>query len=255
MTIERSSLPLPGVSRTGVTISVTKVATVYHPGLAHNHSPCGLWSTIRWAPNSSVEVEAAAAISPTPMDLIRWAIYEKFGDKPIAKKHIYWYLSEGKGVEYNEDENLDLALRQEVGVRRNLKAAIESRGRKGLVKGHVMIDQGIYGPGIGQDFRFAWGALDRLDYVANFDTGTLHAWFLDRYEWHPVYPNLYTRFNDDDVRPTNAVHAAAVEMKSEGLAADYWMRGEATVPLSVVLSVPPPSDSATHPGLGLEGDD
>ena len=36
-----------------------------------------------------------------------------------------------------------------------------------------------------------------------------------------------------DARDTNCVHAALVELKSGG-AADYWMKGEARVPLSLI---------------------
>jgi hypothetical protein len=42
----------------------------------------------------------------------------------------------------------------------------------------------------------------------------------------------------DAVRPTNCVHAALVELKSGGGAKDYWMKGEATVPLSVIRPAP-----------------
>ena len=38
------------------------------------------------------------------------------------------------------------------------------------------------------------------------------------------------------MRETNCVHAALVELKSGG-AADYWMKGEATIPLGD-LAVP-----------------
>jgi len=99
------------------------------------------------------------------------------------------------------------------------------------------------------------GAIDRLDYEADFGAGTFHAWFQDRYEWHPVYSGLYTRFDDDDVRPTNAVHAACVELKANDGAADYWMKGEATVALSELLSVTPRPPWQGVPGLGLDIDD
>ena len=39
--------------------------------------------------------------------------------------------------------------------------------------------------------------------------------------------------DDDKARETNCVHAAIVEMQA-GTAADYWMKGEATAPLSVL---------------------
>ena len=45
----------------------------------------------------------------------------------------------------------------------------------------------------------------------------------------------YVKFPDDDAREPNCVHAALVELQS-GTAADYWMKGEATVPLSVLTA-------------------
>ena len=63
-----------------------------------------------------------------------------------------------------------------------------------------------------------------------------------RYEFHPYYPSLYAVIPDDPTVPlpdqhtgdvwreTNCVHAAMVELKDEG-AADFWMIGQATVPL------------------------
>jgi hypothetical protein len=51
--------------------------------------------------------------------------------------------------------------------------------------------------------------------------------------------------SDPPGRVTNCVHLAAVEMKSSG-AADYWMRGHATVPLSLFTRpapTPDPDDS------------
>ena len=86
---------------------------------------------------------------------------------------------------------------------------------------------------VDQDLRFAFGAIDRLDIEVDFDAKTITGWFQDRYEWHPVYAGLYKKWSDDDARETNCVHAALVELQS-GTAADYWMKGEATVPLSVL---------------------
>jgi len=42
-----------------------------------------------------------------------------------------------------------------------------------------------------QDFQYSFGAIDRLDFEVDFDDGTVHVWFQDRYEWHPVYKALY----------------------------------------------------------------
>ena len=82
--------------------------------------------------------------------------------------------------------------------------------------------------------RFAFGAIDRLDIEVDFDAQTVHSWFQDFYEWPPFYPGLYTAFPDDAARETNCLHAALVELKDSG-AADFWMKGEATVPLSVIV--------------------
>ena len=88
------------------------------------------------------------------------------------------------------------------------------------------------------DFKFAFGSIDQVDYEVDPFDDSLHVWFKDRYEWHPVYPGLYLpRHSDDFARFTNNVHAAMVELKTSG-AADYWMVGEATVPLSVVTDKP-----------------
>ena len=72
-----------------------------------------------------------------------------------------------------------------------------------------------------------------FDFEMDFDAGTVHVWFQDRYEWHPFYPALYPVKAGDVARPTNCLHAAMVELKSSG-AADFWMKGEATVPLNVI---------------------
>ncbi len=74
-----------------------------------------------------------------------------------------------------------------------------------------------------KDFQFAFGAIDRLDYEVNRAAGTIHVWFRDRYEWHPVGFG-YSHCPDDKARVSNCVHAA-MELKSSG-AKDYWMVGE-----------------------------
>jgi hypothetical protein len=72
-----------------------------------------------------------------------------------------------------------------------------------------------------------------VDFSVDFSDDTVRVWFQDRYEFHPVYSGLYQKFPDDVVRDDNCVHAAAVEMKSQG-ATDYWMKGEAVVPLALI---------------------
>ncbi len=81
------------------------------------------------------------------------------------------------------------------------------------------------------EFRNTFGGIDKL--FIEFDMGpqTVTLSFKDRYEWHPVCTPYYTKYVDDEVRNTNSLHAALVELKDRG-AADFWMIGEATAPMS-----------------------
>src|SRR5262249_2973829 len=97
----------------------------------------------------------------------------------------------------------------------------------GLIRGHFEFKQGEYEETM---YRNTFGGIDRLDFEADVGARTVRVWFQDRYEWHPVYPRLYSKFVDDDYRPSNPLHAAFVEMKDQG-AADFWMKGEATMRL------------------------
>jgi hypothetical protein len=165
------------------------------------------------------------------------AILAKFSDKPNALRHLNWYLSTGRGADMNEDALLNAMLVTDRGVQGAIRRVIPA-ARPGMVTTSLKIEQSDY---ISQDFRFALGAIDQLDLEIDFGAGTVHAWFQDRYEWHPFYPGLYTAFPDDGARDTNCVHAALVELKSSG-AADFWMKGETTVPLGVII---PTASSAT----------
>jgi hypothetical protein len=151
-------------------------------------------------------------------------------DKWIAVVHYRWFFG-GDGADFVEDSNLDLMLRTDSGVQGKLGAKIPTDQSSGIFTDYVTITQDDYDD---EEFQYAFGEIDRLDFEVDFAAGTLHAWFQDRYEWHPVYP-FYTKFTDDYVRGTNCVHAAAVELKS-GTARDYWMKGEATIPLSALQS-------------------
>jgi hypothetical protein len=108
-------------------------------------------------------------------------------------------------------------------------SAIPKGQTTGTYTGHVEVTQQDY---TDQDFRFAFGAIDRLDFKVDFDTKTIKVWFQDRYEWHPVGTG-YELKPGDVARDTNCVHAAAVELKKDG-ARDYWMKGEATLPLDAI---------------------
>jgi hypothetical protein len=147
------------------------------------------------------------------------------------------------GQEFNEDKNLELMLRTDAKVQKKIRDKIPSGKSSGTFVDHVTITQDDYSD---TDLQFSFGEIDRLDFEVEFDAGTLHAWFLDRYEWHPVYPSIYKQMPGDYRRDTNCVHAAAVELKS-GKARDYWMKGETTVPLEAIQSAASRNDPRTDP--------
>lgn len=214
--------------------------TTFHPGVNHAHAPSGRWADVQANPNSGFWENRACA-NFAPSTVVGLAIQQEFSDKPLALEHLNWYLGNGGGADFVEDANLNRMLRTDTGVQALLARVIPSGGG-GSFTGHVKVEQSDYQ---NQDFRFAFGAIDRLDFEVNFAAQTLHAWFQDRYEWHPVYPGLYVHKPGDEVRDTNCVHAALVELKSGG-AADFWMKGETTVPLSVVRAGTGPSTPAPN---------
>lgn len=202
--------------------------TVFNPGVMHNHKPSGRWADVQAAPNSP-GAYGESVIGPIcarfgPRIVMQAAGFATMRGMQIASDHLSWFLDQGNGADFVEDNNLFEMLRTDVGVQNKIKTKIPTGRSSGTLKSHVKITQGDYGD---DEFQLAFGAIDRLDFEVDFATDTLHAWFQDRYEWHPVYP-FYTKFPDDVVRETNCVHAAGVELKS-GTARDYWMKGEATV--------------------------
>ncbi len=203
--------------------------TTFHPGVNHGHTPSGKWATVQASPNSSWELDLLCP-RMTPSQLVTAAKLKEFTDKPIALDHLNWYLSAGSGKDFNEDANIKLMLSSDAGVQAAIRALIPPGRTSGTFTTNLKIEQTDYA---NQDLRFAFGAIDQLDIEVDFSAGTLHGWFQDRYEWHPFYPGLYSVFPDDGARPTNCLHAALVELKSSG-AADFWMKGEATVPLTAV---------------------
>lgn len=199
------------------------------PGVSHDHRPSGMWWRIQASPDSDWAENQVCGASP-PNGVVGAAVLAEFRDKPLALGHLLWYLR-GSGRDYNENAPLDRMLRTDAGVARAIITALPaSAPSAGTSATWLRIEQTDYDD---QDLRFAFGAIDRLDVEVDYRAGTLHAWFQDRYEWHPYYPGLYTAFPDDGPRNTNCVHAAMVELKASG-AADFWMKGESTVPLSVV---------------------
>ena len=224
--------------QSSVAVPAPAPATIYHPGVNHGHTPSGRWSDVQANPNSGFLISQVCSRF-SPNTVVGIAISREFSDKPIALEHLNWYLSTGAGADFVEDGYLDRMLRTDAGIQTFLSGRIPTSAPVGgRFRGHVKVEQFHYRD---QDFRYAFGAIDRLDFEADFTAGTLHAWFQDRYEWHPVYPGLYTAFPDDVARETNCVHAALVELKAGGVAKDYWMKGEATVPLSLFNSAVAPS--------------
>jgi hypothetical protein len=220
--------------------------TDFHEGTNHNHRPSGKWAEVQANPNSP---EASwwlirACKNLSPRNLVLAAINQMFNDKPIALRHLTWYLNH-KGLDFQEDANIKAMLEQDKGVQDILRFWINlldsGRTRRGKVTGQFKLEQLNYA---NVDFKYAFGAIDKLDLEVDFDAETVHVWFQDRYDWHPVYPGLYTKYPDDVARDTNCVHAALVELKAGwpsslidkagSGAADFWMKGEATVPLKVI---------------------
>lgn len=196
---------------------------------AHNHSPRG------WMPVQAASALACATLpnpiscvcaTQSPVQVLRTAMNMRMSGKPLARQHLEHYLT-GGGVMLIEDRPLEFALRNDAGLQRKIADAIAVAD-----VGTTAFWQGDYR---NQDLRLAWGGIDRVDYEVNRAAGTVDVWFKDRYDFHPVGFGYTNKGTGDIIRITNCVHAAAVEAKTSG-AQDYWMQGEATVPLSLFTS-------------------
>ena len=217
---------------------------IYHPGVDHRHTPSGRWSVVQASPNSpgaGIQLIAACKMM-SPRQLVDTAILVEFRSKPIALAHLNWYLSTGSGRDFVENANIQRMLQLDRGVQAEIIALLPPGQTTGRFATSFKVEQYMYSD---QDLRFAFGAIDILDFEVDYDAGTIQAWFQDRYEWHPVYAGLYTMHPGDVARETNCVHAALVELQSSG-AADFWMKGEATVPLSMVTSGAPAARSGSQ---------
>jgi Domain of unknown function (DUF4157) len=217
-----------------------KSKTVFHPGVMHDHQPSGRWADVQNDPKSPGIIGDICAHFD-PENVMRAASVRALYDKPIATAHLRWYFS-GGGKDFVEDSNLELMLRTDSGVQAKITKQIPTSQSSGTFADHVTITQDNYSD---EDFQFAFGEIDRLDFEVDFAAGTLHAWFQDRYEWHPVYP-FYKKMAGDYERDTNCVHAAAVELKANG-ARDYWMKGETTIPLKAIQSTASRKDPWREP--------
>jgi hypothetical protein len=121
-----------------------------------------------------------------------------------------WYLRDGKGSDFVEDDNIKDWLKRDSGIRRRLKLEIFGSGRGNpRTEGHFSFPQVDYAQDAdGQDFRFAFGRIDQVDFEVDLSQDTVRVWFQDRYEWHPFYPGLYSVKTGDKARVDNCVHAA-----------------------------------------------
>jgi hypothetical protein len=247
-----------GASHLGVTVKDPRLI-IFSPGVEHNHQP--LSSEVDWynkvCPNPNnrppddplaLKLTALAATGPTPRKVINLALDEFKKDKPNAAAHLEWYLKEG-GKDFNEDNNIATWIRNDGMARRKIGRLIRAKliaspgvdpnlgsvfGIPNLnlvVRDQFEFDREEFG---NLDFRNAFGSIDKVDILADLAAGTFRVWFQDRYEFHPMYPGLFLpECKDGKPRNTNFAHAAGVQMKLEG-AKDYWMKGQATLPLDVL---------------------
>ncbi len=229
---------------------------------AHNHPALGVWPAVQAnaravcaretttvtppAPLPQIPIpvsttklgkaECACAIL-TPLQVLAAARTIEMSGQPLAIAHLDHYIS-GGGVDFLEHTNLDDLMNQDPGARGVISTAIARADR-----GHVFIQQHHYSS---ENFKRAFGGIDRVDYQVDRAAGTVDVWFKDRYDFHPAgfgHLNMGAGDMPPPGRVTNCVHLAAVEAKSSG-AADYWMIGHATLPLSLFTG----SSAAPAPG-------
>ncbi len=255
----------------------------FFPGVAHNHDPNLLtkdaklrWKEIQKHPNNKHGKDpdstmyagfatSACQKNPSPekcVDSIMNGAMATFiwGGSSLGKLHAQWYL-DGTGADFIEDANITRWLRLDPGIRRRLIKAIFPKLKQPVVSGHFTFGQGEYGDGPSNiiehkpsdDFRLAFGSIDRVDYAVDFSRDIVSVWFQDRYEWHPFYPKFYDvqggtkefPHAGDGPRPTNTIHAAMLEMKDRKFdpdlgplpkAQDYWMKGIGEIKLNDLIN-------------------
>jgi hypothetical protein len=245
--------------------TMTRGGTVFVPGVNHDHRPTGRWSHVQLdaqsrctGATSQIERDVKNLRPPSPSDVstatiecacanvterqaleaARLATITSRG-LTLANRHLDHYLTAG-GADFTE--NVVDFINSDSGVRAKLARAINKTSR-----GHIRIGQNDYSE---TDFQFAFGAIDRMDYEVDPATKSVHIWFMDRYEWHPVGFG-YSSNPGDSRRISNCVHAAAVELKSAG-AADYWMVGDGVVPLSNITGTGAATPGGGGPTVRLE---
>jgi peptidoglycan hydrolase-like protein with peptidoglycan-binding domain len=227
-------------------------------GSQHNHKAAHRWQEIRKHPGNlhgskdseietiAVESERLCKDSATPEKFVHELTEGKFapvwGGKPVAKKHLDWYL-DGSGADFLEDGNISAWLRRDTGILSRLRSEIFPPNKKIQLQGHFTFVQESYSKAA-EDFQLAFGTIDRVDFEVDMAQNVVRVWFQDRYEWHPFYPGMYDvqlgtpeyPHAGDGRRPSNCIHAAMVEMKDrkdgKPKARDFWMKGLGEIDLA-----------------------
>ena len=208
---------------------------------AHDHAPQGNWSVVRanaalecvWQSGLRRRSECSCATMRSGEVLLAAGGIEMY-NKPLALQHLLHYIA-GRGADYIEHNNLDNMMNHDAGARGVVANAIRGNDR-----GRVFIHQDDY---TDQNYRYAFGGIDRVDYRVDRPAGNVDVWFKDRYDFHPAGFGHTDRGTGDlppPGRETNCVHHAAVEEKANG-AADFWMIGHATLPLGLFTAAPTPT--------------
>ncbi|CAH1385258.1 eCIS core domain-containing protein [Candidatus Nitrotoga sp. M5] len=196
---------------------------------AHNHvASAANWAKVQadaatkcpFGPDAAINC-ACSNLSPSGV-MNSAGVFELTG---LAQETFDHYTA-GSGKDVEHHVALDNMLTNDSGVRGLIGGAIAKSP-----KGSVFLQQKHYAI---EENKRAFGGIDKVDYQVNAASKTVDVWFKDRYDFHPVGFG-YTKMPGpgDELRKTNCVHAAAVEMKRTDNAADYWIIAHATVPLSI----------------------
>lgn len=203
---------------------------------SHDHKPGGSsrWQSVQDSAKRTSKKElsgteagimyACANLGPTQ---VVKAVRLYFLQWPMAKRHLDHYLY-GNGRVFNESENIKVVIGNDLLVRQRIGQKIKKQSR-----GNFFLRQADY---IKEDYQYSWGGIDRFEWKITDNKKFVDLWFADRYDYHPL-GHGYKRFSgpgDKDIRRTNCVHAAMVEMKKQG-AKDYWMKGKARLPISTFI--------------------
>lgn len=209
----------------------------------HHHEPAeGNWAKIQqiskekcddtYLESKYLTAECLCA-NNSPAEIMETILGTQMYFMPIAQEHLRYYMS-GKGGIYNENKNLKDLIENDDKVKQLFGNSMGGRINAGVNEGHFMIEQGHYGL---QDYRYAFGGIDRVDWMYDPGTKQVMIWFKDPYDFHPYYKDIYKDLGTGDrftqgPRSTNCIHAAAVELLKSGDedtgAAIFIMRGEAT---------------------------